>query len=110
VNDLAIPTADCDECAGDLHGVFGIGHPNRNYDMQLAYDRTRSLLPNLIPFGYDQGNGMVFIDPGKNGQVVFTPWDELVGEPPIPTYYVADSIERFLEEAVKLTERLNADS
>jgi hypothetical protein len=103
---IAIPAEECFGGAGDLDGIYGVGHPNSNYDMEqsLQYDFMRGLVPMLVPFGYDNGGGHVFIDMWERpGRVVYTPWDELVGDPPVPKYHSGDSITDFFEKAVKLT-------
>ena len=96
---------DCPFGAGDLHGVFGINHPKDYYDLAGYLDIFKGLIPPLVPFGYDEGDGPLFIDMmNKPGRVVYCPWDEFAGNVNFPTYHVADSIGKFLEISAQLAQ------
>ena len=108
---VPIPADDCPGGAGDLSGVWGINNPDEYWDMTSALEANEAFLPNLIPFGYDAGNGPLFIDMiSKPGSVVYCPWDEFAGESYFPTYHVANSITEFLERAAILAENLPNDA
>jgi SMI1 / KNR4 family (SUKH-1) len=106
---LAIPTVDCPGGAGDLHGLYGINHPESYFDLARALETFGHLLPWMIPFGYDQGNNQLFIDAiEKPGRVVYIPLEEMGDNPPHP-YHVADSIKEFLDEALALAAELERE-
>ncbi len=108
---LAIPTSNCHGGAAGLHGLYGIDCPDTHYDMQSAIDDLSNFpLQGLVPFGFDQLNGHVFVEAnGSFARLVYIPWDELVDSVPLPRYYVASSIADFFEAALKLTARLKAE-
>lgn len=111
VGDVPIPTENCPGGAGALLAVYGINHPESCCDMGKALRVNAGLLPQLVPFGYDQGSSEVFIDVmDQVGRVVFIPLQE-VHQPSPQIYHVANSIEEFLEESARLAlEFLREDS
>ena len=111
VGDVPIPTLNCPGGAGALLAVYGINCPESFSDMGKALRVNARLLPQLIPFGYDQGSNEVFIDMMNNvGGVVFMPLWEMSAPAPQP-YHAANSIEEFLEESARLAlEFLEEDS
>ena len=100
--DLAIPTQGCYGEACALHGIYGVNLPSESLDMSGILDIFQEHLPFLVPFGYDQGSGQVFVEMKTHpGTLVYVPWDEL-GERPLPTYFVANSLGEFFEAARQL--------
>ncbi|MDR3690723.1 MAG: SMI1/KNR4 family protein [Fimbriimonas sp.] len=107
---MIIPTVDCFGGAGLLDGIYGVNHPNGNNDLGRAVQDSGSLVPGLVPFGFDQGNGQLFIDMVNSpGRVVYVPWEELDASPLI-TYHVAVSIRAFIGEAEELTKTLEFEN
>jgi len=109
--DAPIPTEDCPGGAGGLDGVYGINHQANYLNFAKVIAIFGSGLPYLIPFGYDQGNGQLFVDMvDLPGRLVYVPYEEL-GNVPLKPYHVANSISEYFEEAAKLADEYsNEDS
>ena len=107
--EIVVPTTDCPGGAGALHGLYGINHPQKIYDLGEAISALPGLLPSLVPFGFDQGSGEIFVDMSTAvGRLVYIPIEELRDIPPRP-YHVANSIAEFIEAGVALAKELNEE-
>ncbi len=96
VNNLIVPTTDCPGGAADLLGVYGIGHTRNNFNLEVEINRDIGRAKQLIPFGYDDVGGALFVDMVERpGRIVYNPGD------PDRFYHSADSIQAFLENLVQ---------
>jgi hypothetical protein len=107
LQDFAVPTEDCPGGAGDLHGVFGVNNPEGYWDLATTISNLQHVLPKLIPFGFDQGSGYLFIDAwDKPGRLLYIPLEEM-GDIPVHPYHVANSIAELFEIGPALAIELN---